>query len=314
LTSSNVLVLGSINVDVIAYADFSKAKSNYVLASEINTNPGGKGLNTAIGCAAFDGERLELLGRIGHDMYGEYAIKYARTQGINVDSIILDYSAQTGMGLLRVNTEGEYETVVIKGANENLSTADYSKYISNKGAPGYVIASLETPLATIRSVAEFTPEVQLVINVSPWSFGSRDVLSLSDIAVLNLSEARELTGQGERSRPENILHELRGLCAGTIVITLGEHGAVAIDADGAFFHVEAQPVEPVNTVGAGDSFLAALVMAISSGLGLNEAMVAANHAGRLACLSANSHLTNQDVLKIQELTGFSFTNGKRESQ
>lgn len=285
--------------------DFSEARSNYAVASDFRSSPGGKGLNTAIGCVAFDAKRSDLLARVGADMYGELAMNYAHANGLKKRSLIIDSDAQTGMGLVRVNPSGDYETVVIKGANENLSPLDYSRYISEHRRPNYVVASLETPMPAIRSVAKSTPQVRLVVNISPWSADSKEALSLSDIAVLNLSEARELIDEDGSASKEDLLAGLKKSCNGTIVITLGDEGAIAIDEKGEIWHVVGEPAVPVNTVGAGDSFLAGLVMSISAGLPLEQAIRVANQAGMIACLSADSHLTSRDVLKIHELSGFS---------
>lgn len=306
MQKGSVLVFGSINVDLIAHADFSKQTDNYAVGTGFTTNSGGKGLNTAIGCAAIDPTRVQMLGRVGLDIYGDFIVKEVEQAGLSASQIIRDSNAHTGIGHLRVAPDGEYDTVVVQGANDNLCGKDFDDYMASHPAPQFVITNLETPISAIEHIAKNRSSAALAINVSPMVEGADNVLTLADLAVLNLSEAKTLLKTEQNLQPRELLLELRKISAAVIVVTLGEQGAIAIDEKNEIFEVSGLPVQAVNTVGAGDSFFATLVMALSSGATLALALEAGNQAGRLACLRSESHLSASDADAVRLATGFNF--------
>lgn len=306
MQKGTVLVFGSINVDLIAHADFSKQRDNYAVGTGFTTNSGGKGLNTAIGCAAIDPTRVHMLGRVGLDIYGDFIVKEAEQAGLSAAQIIRDSNAHTGIGHLRVAPDGEYDTVVVQGANDNLCGKDFDDYLSSHQTPQFVITNLETPISAIEHIANSRSAATLAINVSPMVDGAAAVLVLANLAVLNLSEAKTLLRTSQDLQPRELLFELRKISPSVIVITLGERGAIAIDEKNEIFEVSGIPVKAVNTVGAGDSFFATLVMALSSGATLAQSLEAGNQAGRLACLRSESHLTPADAQAIRLATGLNF--------
>jgi len=306
MQKGSVLVFGSINVDLIAHADPARQKDNYVVGTGFTTNSGGKGLNTAMGCAAFNSSRVHMLGRVGLDIYGQFIIGVIEQAGLSAKYVIRDSKAHTGIGHLRVAPDGEYDTVVVQGANDNLCGEDFDSYLAENSAPAFVITNLETPLAAIRHIAERSQDTSLAINVSPMVEGAKDAIALANLAVLNLSEAKTLMGIDRDLQPRELLQQLREVTNAVIVMTLGERGAIAIDSKDEIFEVEGLPVKAINTVGAGDSFFAALIMALSLGASLPQALEAGNQAGRFACLRSESHLSLSDAEAIRVSTGLNF--------
>lgn len=306
MQKGSVVVFGSINVDLIAYADFRKQKDNYVVGSGFKTNSGGKGLNTAMGCASINASRVHMLGRVGQDMYGDFIIAKVKEAGLNSDFIIRDPNAHTGIGHLRVAPDGEYETVVVQGANDNISGQDFDTYLGVHGSPSFVITNLETPISAIRHIAGLGVTTSLAVNVSPMVDGAKEALQLANLAVLNLSEAKTLLGIDFDALPRDLLNQLRKITQATLVITLGEQGAIALDQNDGIFEVHGEPVKVINTIGAGDSFFATLVMALSTGASISEAMAAGNQAGRLVCQRSESHISRADAEAIRVSTGLNF--------
>lgn len=306
MQKGSVVVFGSINVDLIAYADFRKQNDNYVVGSGFKTNSGGKGLNTAMGCSSINASRVHMLGRVGQDMYGDFIIAKVKEAGLRSDFIIRDANAHTGIGHLRVAPDGEYETVVIQGANDNISGEDFDAYLGVHGSPAFVITNLETPISAIRHIAEHGAATSLAVNVSPMVYGAKEALQLANLAVLNLSEAKTLLGIDFDALPRDLLNQLRKITQATLVITLGEQGAIALDQNDEIFEVHGEPVKAINTIGAGDSFFATLVMALSTGASISEAMAAGNQAGRLVCQRSESHISRADAEAIRVSTGLNF--------
>ena len=83
--------------------------------------------------------------------------------------------------------------------------------------------------------------------------------------------------------PEPLAEEIRALRVKNVIITLGEHGAYMASADGQQLYVPAFKIDSIDTTGAGDTFTAALAVALSEGRGLPEAVLFANAAAALTC-------------------------------
>ena len=247
-----------------------------------------------------------MLGRVGQDMYGDFIIAKVKEAGLNSDFIIRDPNAHTGIGHLRVAPDGEYETVVVQGANDNISGQDFDTYLGVHGSPSFVITNLETPISAIRHIAGLGVTTSLAVNVSPMVDGAKEALQLANLAVLNLSEAKTLLGIDFDALPRDLLNQLRKITQATLVITLGEQGAIALDQNDGIFEVHGEPVKVINTIGAGDSFFATLVMALSTGASISEAMAAGNQAGRLVCQRSESHISRADAEAIRVSTGLNF--------
>lgn len=303
MPNNNVLVFGSINVDLIAHSDSTSQKDKYTIGSHFQTNLGGKGLNVALGCAAFNPHKVDFVGRVGNDIYGKFVLESLTKKGLGAENIVEDPEHSTGIGHLRVDQEGEYDTIVIQGANDALCGRDFDSYVASHGLPSLIITNLETPFEAIHHISVNKGQSKLVINVSPWISKAIDVLSLADVAVLNLSESRTIMGLDDNTPALDAVNALRAHFSGAIVVTLGEDGVMALDENGTLYQLNGDAVVPLNTVGAGDSFLAGFIMSMSKGTDFEEALEVGNAAGRLVCLRSDSHLVVSDIHELELALG-----------
>jgi 6-phosphofructokinase 2 len=112
----------------------------------------------------------------------------------------------------------------------------------------------------------------------------------------NLRELRELTGQALADE-KSWLAACRDLIgsggAAVVALTLGDQGAL-LATDGAAFRAAALPIEPVSTVGAGDSFLGAMVWALASGQELADAFRYGVAAGSAALITPGTELCHRE--------------------
>jgi ribokinase len=116
-------VVGSLNADLIAYVGEEGSAASYATGSNFEMAAGGKSLNAAMSIASLD-PSVTLVGRVGSDDLGNFITGTLRARGITTEGIIRDDRIHTGVGHVRVNPEGEYDTVVVPGANGNFSAAD----------------------------------------------------------------------------------------------------------------------------------------------------------------------------------------------
>jgi ribokinase len=299
--STNICVVGSLNADLIAYVGAGASAASYATGSNFEMAAGGKSLNAAMSIASLD-PSVTLVGRVGSDDLGNFIVGTLQARGITTDGIIRDDRLHTGVGHVRVNPEGEYDTVVVPGANGNFSEADVDAYLGAHEPPAFVVLNLEVPLPAVRRAATRFRELgtTVVLNLSPVHAEARSLLRLADVVVMNRSEACHVLDVPSDTDERLLLRALREAGARTPVLTLGDGGVVAMDGND-LIQEKVEPVRVVNSIGAGDSFLAIMVLAMANDHRFSVSLRAANEAGRLVCSRPESFLTHDDIRQIEDV-------------
>ncbi len=202
--------------------------------------------------------------------------------------------------MIMVAADGENLIAVSPGANATVGAAQVECAASLVGPGTVLLCQLEVPLDAVVATARRARAAGglVVINPSPVpSAGTSaitELLSLTDVLVVNETEARTLTALASPSgsaswttgAPDGgwstlAARALRDLGCGSVVITMGERGCLILGPDGEH-RVPAVEVTSVDAVAAGDSFLGALVCEIGRGATLTEAARVGSAAGALA--------------------------------
>jgi len=299
-----IVAVGSINADLVAEKSVTAQRANYAYGSNFEMNLGGKSLNVALTALALCND-VALISRIGNDIFGLEILNKAMKDGLITQYITIDEQAHTGIGHVRVDENGQYDTIVINGANWNLIEEDIDAFISDGYRPKFAIFNFETDINLLKKVIPKFKQInsQIVINFSPIVNNMRDLMNLTDIAVLNLAEAQQILESSE-SNPEELLKKLKSFGPNIVVITLGGDGAVAINSDGLVIKVPAQVAKVKNTVGAGDGFLACLIYSIAQELSLEQSLINATYVGRIICSKSEASLSAKDVLVLNSEPSF----------
>jgi ribokinase len=242
--SGVLVVIGAINVDLVVSVDRLPGPGETVGDGTFARHHGGKGGNQAVAAArALLGDangRVALLSAIGNDedMSGA-ALAALREARVDTDAVAVIPDVPTGTALIVVDSVGENLIAVAPGANEQLTSA-MTLAALDRLAPGLLLASLEVPLATVRSAAEWCRErgVSFVLNPAPARPEARELLPLASYVTPN---EIELAALGEV--PDTLV----------VVETRGAAGA-RIHSGGSVEDVPGLPVEPVDATGAGDCF------------------------------------------------------------
>lgn len=291
-------VVGAVNSDLLIQVSPDHSTPGYALASGFSTLAGGKGLNTALTMAAVFPSRVGFVGRIGNDIYGDFLEKFVAESALEAVSILRDDSVHTGIGHVRVHPDGEYDTVVLPGANARVGSKDVEAYSAQfPGVVGWV-SNLETPLEWLWRAREIGAEAPLAINLSPLTTDVQAALDRADVIVLNALEARVLTESSTSESLSGLLRKMRSMTKATVVITAGADGAIALAADDQYFEVDAPSVEVATTVGAGDAFFAVLSLGLNLGVSLAGALELAAEAGSLVASSFDNFLTPEKAQPI----------------
>jgi ribokinase len=302
-----VTVVGSLNMDLVIRAPRIPQPGETIIGGELHTVPGGKGANQAVAAARL-GVRVSMVGRVGRDAFAGPLLDNLTATGVDHTFVTGDAEAATGVALIVVDDAGQNSIVVASGANMRLSPADVEAAEAAISAAQVVLLQLESPLETVTRAAEIARAhgVTVILNPAPARPLPAGLLSLVDVLVPNESETALLSGMpvGNQAEAEAAAAALRTSGVGTLILTLGERGAMlAREGEAALF--PAFDVTPVDTTAAGDAFVGGLAVALAEGKALAEAVRWGNAAGALATtrLGAQPSLPSRQALETLLVTG-----------
>lgn len=279
-----VCVVGSLNEDTTLRVPSLPRPGETVLATGSFRAPGGKGANQAAAAAVLGrsrGTSVAMVGAVGGDDAGERSVAALAACGVDVASVRRLGTVATGTAVVVVDDAGENHIVVDPGANGALAAEEVEKAVGDL-RPAVVLAQLEVATACIEAAARAVPEARVILNPAPMPADPaavRVLLDRVDVLVPNQAELGRLAGRPTPRTPEEVASCVATLAfAGDVVVTMGAHGAYVAPRDAAARHVPAQPVDAVDTSGAGDVFTGCLAVALAGGADLVEAVAEANRA------------------------------------
>lgn len=279
---AQVLVVGSINMDMVAHAPRLPAPGETLVGEAFVMAPGGKGANQAVAAARL-GAKVAFVSRVGTRQHGEALLQALQDEGVDSSAVARDAQALPGIAVIMVASEGgENSIVYVPGSNAKLSPADVQAAAAKFQAATVTVAQLEVPVPAIQRAFELTRAAggRTVLNAAPALAVTPALLALSDCLILNETEAFQLAGLP--SLPEDAAqaqllaqvaeaaHALRQRGAGQVLVTLGAAGVLMCGAEGPQ-HLPAQAVKAVDTVGAGDTFVGGFATGLAEGLAPVEA-------------------------------------------
>ena len=280
---AQVVVLGSLNMDLVARAPRLPVAGETLLGHGFLTTPGGKGANQAVAAARL-GARTAMIGCVGQDDFGTRLRAGLEADGIDC-SAVRSAPGPSGVALIVVDDQGQNGIVVASGANAELTPADVDRHEPLLAAASVVALQLETPLATVAHAAGRARALgkTVILNPAPARPLAHGLLADVEYLVPNEVEAAILTGIAvdSQARAMEAGHALRAKGAVNVLITLGENGVVAVTRDGAR-HYPAARVEAVDTTAAGDVFIGGLCAALVSGRSLPDAIAFAQAAAAIS--------------------------------
>ncbi len=306
-----IVVVGSLNVDHTLRVPRIPAPGETLTAHGSLTCFGGKGANQAV-AAARTGALVTLIGCVGKDDFGARYIKQLQCDGIVTDAI-LQADTPTGSAFIVVDDRGENTIVVDPGANHAISPEDIDQHAPVIRAADALLLQLECPLPTVRRAAQIarTAGVRVILNPSPWSVAFTEAQIPIDALIVNAHEAAALTGCPLDELVNDIPAALRQSQCQTLIITRGGDTTLVLSVLHGLIEVPPPTVNPVNTVGAGDSFAGALAVALCEGLPFAEAVRFANTSGALATLKPGAQAAIPTRAEIHTFLATRDLHGKR---
>jgi ribokinase len=269
-----VVTFGSINVDLTVPVPSLPRPGETVLGGDYRLVPGGKGANQAL-AARRAGARVFLAGAIGSDYFGEVALGQLRRDGVDTH-LVRVAEAPTGCAAVMVSPTGENMIAVAPGANARVRSDQVVDEVID--AETILVAQAEVPIAETNALIRRVRARggTSLLNLAPALPIDPDLYTEIDLLIVNETEAATIGRD-----PESLAGSLRR----GLVITLGSAGAIAFLSNGDRLEVPALRIEPVDTTGAGDTFVGVLAASLDAGSALEPALRRASVAAGLACLT-----------------------------
>ncbi|MCX4608060.1 MULTISPECIES: ribokinase [Streptomyces] len=274
---THIAVLGSTNMDLVAYVAKAPQRGETVTGREFRTIPGGKGANQAV-AAAHAGSDVSMIGAVGADAFGSQLRTTLEHSGVDTDHLRTT-EGPSGTAHIVVDDEGGNEIVVIPGANGTVDHLAPGDEALIAGADALLL-QLEIPLAAVLAGAEAARRhgVRTILTPSPVQSLPPELLASIDLLVPNEHEAAALTGLTDpRDAATALLDQVP-----EVVVTLGAAGSLYASRGAEPFTVPAPRVTAVDSTGAGDTFVGTLAVALAEGRPMRAALTWASTAASMS--------------------------------
>jgi ribokinase len=278
----DIVVVGSLNQDLVARVPRIPAPGETVLATGHAAFAGGKGANQATAAARL-GARVAMVGRVGGDDFGQRLIAGLQADGIDTQFVTVDGTVGSGLALINVDESGENAITVSPGANSQVGVADVAAAGDVIAAASILLLQLEVPVAALLA-AVAAARGTVILNPAPAATLPAELLSAVDILIPNETELALLSSQ-PAATGEQVVAAAGSIPIDDVVVTMGASGAMVVRRSGAT-HVAAPPVTAVDTTGAGDAFCGALAAETARGAYLEAAV---RFAVRAAAVAVTRH-------------------------
>jgi ribokinase len=305
---ASVIVIGSINMDIVASAKRHPQLGETVLGTSLQFVPGGKGANQAV-AAARSGAPTRLIANIGDDRFAQALTGFLSREGVDLSAVRPMVGVATGVAIIVVDGRGENSIVVVPGANAHLDVTDVEAVTIEPD--DVVVAQLEVPASTVAAAFARARArgATTMLNATPVQDAVRELDHLVDVLVVNEIELSALTGV--TVTPESSAAEIRAAISrlghdgragrAATVVTLGARGVVATVGDRPV-EVAGVPVDAVDSTGAGDCFVGVLAACLAAGDTIDVGLRLANGAASICVERAGAGPSMPSLDEIRDRT------------
>ena len=307
-----VTVLGSLNMDISVTVPSLPEPGATVLGSAARFTPGGKGANQAVAAARL-GAAVRMMGCVGDDDFGRRLLAALREENVDAGHVRTVNGVPTGLAMISVDPAGENLITVAPGANHEVGAGEVAAAASSPGDVLVICAEIPVPAIKAALARAARTGARCVLNLAPVPKTPAEAAAIMaegvDWLVVNETEAAAILRRKVEGLTDAAQAAAELVAAGVkhAVVTAGAHGAaLAGGPEGVPVTVQAFRVEAVDTVGAGDTFVGALAVALAAGVPPAEAVRAAAAAGATAAIRPGAQAAIPRPADIRAATGLTW--------
>ena len=291
---NNVLVIGSINMDLVVEAEKMPGAGETLLGKSFATYPGGKGANQAVAASRL-GANVSMIGCVSNDAFGRQLLAGLQQEGVDTHHVFVAEHTATGVAVITV-CDAENAIVVVPGANHSLTPEHIHAAEIAFSAADVVLVQLEIPLPAVLAAAQLAARYNkpFILNPAPAIALPAELLRLTTILTPNEHELATIFSCSPEAWQDTLSAQ-----AGRVVMTKGSDGVWFADSSGTLQHQAGFKVAAVDTTGAGDTFNGTLAAFWGMDIKTSIRMAAAAGALSVTRSGAQSGMPNHD-----ELTAF----------
>ena len=251
-------------IDLVAFTDRVPGPGETLVGNRFQMGFGGKGANQAV-MASLLGADVSMVNCLGDDAYGDMTLENFATFGIDATHVHRTAGA-SGVAPIWVEADGTNRIIIVPGANHAMTAAQAIGAIQSLPETSVVIGQLEIPqdvtaagFAQARSQGAVT-----ILNPAPADVLADDLLAVSSWLIPNEVEFAMLAGADATN--DDALASFAASTGVRLLVTLGEAGVALVNKNDSVSRIPAQPIEAVDTTGAGDAFVGAFAFGLAAGM------------------------------------------------
>lgn len=298
-TRKPIVVVGSINMDLVAHTHSIPVPGQTVIGTGFDTTPGGKGANQAVAAARL-GYPVQMVGAVGEDVFGQALLDNLRAAGVGTDAVVR-VSGPSGVAPILVADNGENSIVVVPGANGKVDPAAIDRQAALIRSAGMVLCQLELPMETISHVLALCADAGVPVILDPAPAAELPEDLWNQVAWFTPNETEAAFYIGQTVSPEIGAKRLLARGLKGVVLKRGAEGSYVATAGGNAAWVDPIPVAAIDTVGAGDCFNGAFAVALLEG---HHPWAAARIASVAAAISVTRRGAQASMPTRAEVGGF----------
>ena len=302
LNQKPIVVVGSINMDLVASAHHIPAPGETILGTGFETHPGGKGANQAVAIGRL-GYPVQMIGLLGSDDYGKHLREGLNSAGVDTSGVGT-LPGSSGIALITVASTGENSIVVASGANMQVLPAYLDAHADLIRNAGLVLSQLEIPLESVLHLAQLCAEakVPLILDPAPAQNIPQEIFPLVAWLTPNETEASYYL-DGKSLSPAAAAAAAAFFAKGVqgVILKQGSQGSYLATSAGETSAIPPFPVKAVDSTGAGDCFNGAFATALMLGNSPIESARFASAASAISVTRAGAQASMPTMAEVRSL-------------
>lgn len=299
----NIVVIGSINIDMVIKTERLPNLGETLNGSGFSTICGGKGANQAVALGKLSTQKnIAMIGCVGKDIYGKTLLDNLTTHNVQTTGVT-QLAVNSGVAVITV-CGGDNHIILDAGANGMVTRDIIDENLNVLNWADIVVLQLEIPMETVSYVARMAKSLgkMVVLNPAPMVDLPQSLMNSVDLFVPNEHEASIYLGRPIETieQAKEAVLEIVGRGIKQCIITLGKKGCVYNNLD-KVCHEPICEIKVVDTTAAGDSFIAGVLTGLASGKDITESV---KFATKVSAITVSRFGASSSLPTLEEVENF----------